>query len=671
MKKIFIILSILALSLLSFAQFPSSFTVIHESPKTDFESFMQGVKEYSLGKIIYNGNDCSNVGAFMRDNNYTKIGYCYVLNELGKFMEAALPNANMGFDYYNNGSMQHLEIDMSITANWYWGRNYNMYWDIQCSLNFHPYMRSDINYSYRLPKVTVMSSDAANNTDHSLYNVMLGNITRHILYHSYSKELNLKKIKTGWNEGTLRNSYSSGLENICEGIYEDIANNDNKYKLGVKHIDGKLYIIYLGGALWKKDWSEGELKAILEYTATPNFYKAEWIGAMKNKMQGYVTFEQGIMKTVINGETTTYLKLYPATSDIATNSQTESWSGSGFALNNGYIITNYHVIEDAKSIVVKGVKGNFSEAYQVEIVASDKYNDLTLLKINDSRFTGFGTIPYKVKTTTSEVGEDVFVLGYPMRSTMGDEIKLTTGVISSKTGFQGDVSLYQISAPVQPGNSGGPLFDGKGNLIGIVNAKHNGAENVGYAIKTSYLKNLIETVCSSATILPQNNSISELSLTSKVKSVKNFVFMIECSSKSNAKSFAKSTSESNFSSPVESNAIGGKELKTYYPYTSSNISDLFITCVKVTDSYTAIEIKSHFSNYAYCSIKADTYILVNGKQMKLVRTEGINIHPQVTYYNYKDITFTLYFPPIPDTTTSIDLIEPESTWKIYDIKLRK
>lgn len=357
---------------------------------------------------------------------------------------------------------------------------------------------------------------------------MLGNITRHILYHSYSKELNLKKIKTGWNEGTLRNSYSSGLENICEGIYEDIANNDNKYKLGVKLIDGKLYIIYLGGALWKKDWSEGELKAILEPTATPNFYKAEWIGAMKNKMQGYVTFEQGIMKSVINGETTTYLKLYPTTSDVVKNSKPESWSGSGFALNNGYLITNYHVIEDAKSIVVKGVKGNFTEAYQVEIVASDKYNDLALLKINDNRFTGFGTIPYKVKTTTSEVGEDVFVLGYPMRSTMGDEIKLTTGVISSKTGFQGDVSLYQISAPVQPGNSGGPLFDGKGNLIGIVSAKHTGAENVGYAIKTSYLKNLVETVSSSAAILPLNNSISDLSLTSKVKNVKNFVFMIEC-----------------------------------------------------------------------------------------------------------------------------------------------
>lgn len=213
--------------------------------------------------------------------------------------------------------------------------------------------------------------------------------------------------------------------------------------------------------------------------------------------------------------------------EIEAAKQTE-WSGSGFALNNGYFVTNYHVVEDANSITIKGVKGDFNTAFDAEIVATDKYNDLALLKINDSRFTGFGSIPYKLKTNTSDVGEEVFVLGYPLTSTMGDEIKLTTGVISSKTGFQGDVSLYQISAPVQPGNSGGPLFDSKGNLIGIVSSKHIGAENVGYAIKTSYLMNLVESAVSSS-IIPGNNSISGLPLTEKVKSVKDFVFFIECS----------------------------------------------------------------------------------------------------------------------------------------------
>lgn len=212
----------------------------------------------------------------------------------------------------------------------------------------------------------------------------------------------------------------------------------------------------------------------------------------------------------------------------AEESKPTEWSGTGFALNEGYVVTNYHVVENAKNITIHGVKGDFGLVYEASVVAADRVNDLALLKITDDKFSGFGTIPYKVKTSTSEVGEDVFVLGYPLTSTMGDEIKLTTGIISSKTGFQGDVSMYQISAPIQPGNSGGPLFDSKGNVIGVINAKHIGTENVSYAIKTSYLMNLVESTASSS-ILPSANSISGLPLTGKVRNVKDFVYMIKCS----------------------------------------------------------------------------------------------------------------------------------------------
>lgn len=111
---------------------------------------------------------------------------------------------------------------------------------------------------------------------------------------------------------------------------------------------------------------------------------------------------------------------------------------------------------------------------------------------------------------------------------MGSEIKLTTGVISSKTGFQGDISCYQISAPVQPGNSGGPVFDSKGNLIGIIRSKHLDADNVGYAIKTSYLKLLVDS-CAPDTIMPISDNTYPLSLPENVKRIKNFVFIINCS----------------------------------------------------------------------------------------------------------------------------------------------
>lgn len=343
----------------------------------------------------------------------------------------------------------------------------------------------------------------------------------------------------------------------------------------------------------------------------------------------------------------------------------KAWSGTGFALMDGYLVTNFHVVENAKSISIQGINGDFGKQYNAKIVATDKYNDLALLQITDNTFKGFGNIPYNVKTTVSEVGEDIFVLGYPLTSTMGDEIKLTTGVISSKTGFQGDISLYQISAPIQPGNSGGPLFDNKGNLIGIVNAKHKGAENVGYAIKTSYLKNLIESSISTS-ILPSNNRIAGLPLTGKVKSLKNYVFMITCSNTGNSSTYSVSPSAAASIKTIE------------YPAVSRTTAErVKIKSVKLAKDYTAIEItcNSQPGNLylQWYNIDRNTYILVNGTRYTLTRTDGIQIAPEKTYFSYagQNVTFTLYFPPIPDAVTSIDLIESVgSSWKFYGIKIR-
>jgi S1-C subfamily serine protease len=109
---------------------------------------------------------------------------------------------------------------------------------------------------------------------------------------------------------------------------------------------------------------------------------------------------------------------------------------------------------------------------------------------------------------------------------MGDEVKLTNGIVSSKTGFQGDVTSYQISAPVQPGNSGGPLFNNKGQLIGIINAKHIGAENASYAVKSSYLTNLIDLMDYPPT-LQKVSTVNGKTLTEQVQIIKKYVFIIE------------------------------------------------------------------------------------------------------------------------------------------------
>ena len=220
-------------------------------------------------------------------------------------------------------------------------------------------------------------------------------------------------------------------------------------------------------------------------------------------------------------------KLYPTSEDNITSIGGEKSSGTGFALSsNGYIVTNHHVTKGASKIKVKGVKGNFSKPYNAKVVLEDKNNDLAIIKIDDPKFTTLGTLPYKIDNSIIDVGKSVYALGYPLRATMGDEVKLTNGIISSKTGFQGDITTYQITVPVQPGNSGGPLFDSNGNVIGIINAKHRKAENASYAIKTSYLMNLIQ-VMNTTPSLSKTNAISSKSLSEQVKYLKEFVYIIE------------------------------------------------------------------------------------------------------------------------------------------------
>lgn len=464
---------------------------------------------------------------------------------------------------------------------------------------------------------------------------------------------------TSWTESSIKNYADANNDGIC-GIYE--ASDETGYRIGCTKSGDEYQLIYLGSKKRMSWWYIGDTKARLRASASTGIFKADWyMGNKTLNSDCYVFFDGSSMTTIIDNDKTFYLKMYPTSS---TNSvigiQAQEWSGTGFALNNGYVVTNYHVVKDANSINISGINGDFNVSYTASVVATDKVNDLAIIKVSDSKFSGFGTLPYAIEMNQAEVGDDVFVLGYPLTQTMGDEIKLTNGIISSRTGFQGDVSLYQMSAPIQPGNSGGPMFNSKGNVVGIVCAHHKGTENVGYAIKTSYLKILAES-SSFSNIFPTNNTVSNLTLSGQVKLLKKFVYLIKCSNQDN-----------NSQSHISGSSSSSGERTIHYPFVSTNIAkDLTITRVTLTNSYTAIEIHSKFTNHSRYSIASDTYISANIKQLKLVKTEGINTSLQTTKRNHRDATFTLYFPPIPSTTKYIDLIEPgESDWKIYGIKLQ-
>lgn len=504
-------------SLLMFGQ-PCPYTNKSTRPSS-FVSVLPGLSSYN----------------FMGEDRELEFVEAYIVEEIKKWMGAIRPGIMFGIDY-SKPSPEHLNIGFDFYAQEYIKSNGT--WWVNVSEAKIKFIVGGLGYEY-VYSIPNFSVRIGNFSDHVLYNKLLSILTDRIYSYNRSSALHLADYRSGLNEMSIKDKWKNDGCKLFEGIYENIVSDNNKssnkYKLAMEYVDDKPCLIYLGGANQYDDWKEGEYKAWLEPTATANIFKAKWLMANKSLSSAYVSFDNSAMSVSITelNEKDTYIKLYPSASDniAIAGSQPSEWTGTGFALRNNYVVTNFHVVDGAKSISIQGINGNFNNSYSAEVIATDKNNDLAILKVNGVTIPS-ANIPYSVKANTAEVGEEVFVLGYPLTSTMGDEIKLTTGVVSSRSGFQGDVSLYQISAPIQPGNSGGPLFDSKGNVIGIVSAKHRGAENVGYAIKSSYLKNLIESAIPN-NILPQTNKIATLNLSGKVKSAKNYVYYIVCSSKTN------------------------------------------------------------------------------------------------------------------------------------------
>ena len=351
-----------------------------------------------------------------------------------------------------------------------------------------------------------------------------------------------------------------------------------------------------------------------------------------------------------------------------------AWSGSGIAISSHLFTTNHHVVDGATNLFVY-----FPETkskFRAEVVCVDANNDLAIVRVTDPAFKGFPVIKYGFKKQVEDVGMGVFVLGYPMVATMGEEVKLTTGVVSSRSGFQGNLSQYQISAPVQPGNSGGPLFNDNGELIGIVSAKHTEADNVSYGVKLSYLYDL----ASKSSIKIDFDKHSELSaspLSEKCKSIIPCTIMVIADNQQGAsESTPSSTNQPSQSSAPSTRRANDNTLRINNPSVREGNSNLHIYGVEVTDKYTALYMAYRNTEYVqngWYNISSDTYIQTDSeKKYTLKATENCAKAPSKTSIAHNAVKeFVLYFPPIPLDTKTIDLIEPgDSSWKIYGIQIQ-
>ena len=341
-------------------------------------------------------------------------------------------------------------------------------------------------------------------------------------------------IMDGFTESKLKEEWIKRSILPYEGIYQSItADNGYKFKVGIckNAPNDKYYINYLSGMSDVRSWKEGDVLGIVESTALQGVFLGDWVKLDKYSTPAELVFANSGSFTASyipwnqsEKQDFTYIRTFPK-DVVVTGSDFSSSTGTGFLLSTkGYVLTCHHVVKNAKKIYV--IDNNTSKTRLTATVSvSDANNDLSILKVNGLSLGYDSSLPYGFDDALNKTGEAVFCMGYPLTQVMGNEIKVTNGIISSVTGYQGDVSSYQISAPAQPGNSGGPLFNSSGNVIGVINARISQAENVSYAVKVSYLNNLLGLLNDDVRIGKVNQSSSSLS--SMVEKFKPAVYIIE------------------------------------------------------------------------------------------------------------------------------------------------
>jgi S1-C subfamily serine protease len=203
-----------------------------------------------------------------------------------------------------------------------------------------------------------------------------------------------------------------------------------------------------------------------------------------------------------------------------------SFSGSGFAIDDHHILTNAHVVEGAHSIAIAGER----ISCPAELVFSDPRNDIALLRVQQP-------LPASARFRDAldlHLGEDVIVLGFPLQGLLGSGPQATAGNVSALCGIGSDTSVLQFSAPIASGNSGGPILDQSGLVIGLVHASLNldrvreggsNAENVNFGVKGAVVRAFLGTVGMDPMMGSPGAARSRADI---VRDARSYIFRIKC-----------------------------------------------------------------------------------------------------------------------------------------------
>jgi len=331
-------------------------------------------------------------------------------------------------------------------------------------------------------------------------------------YTGYSDDVNRQRISREYPPrpqlAITEDEIKKGeARNPIEGIWTD---PEDHYRLGIVPAPAGSHADYVAVVLQSNSpvWQPNEIKAEIRSTANSNIFTCTYFMGDKKPAGTTLTFEHNSM---LHGSAATpkgpfdllLIRVWPKVSEESASVGSASGvAGSGFLLSrSGLIATNWHVVAEGKNISI--AFPGWSKAVSAEVVVRDVVNDLAVLRVTDATklASTCPDLPFQLASSNGvTLGEHVSTIGYPLTSMLGSNPKFSEGVVSSKSGWQDDPRSLQISAQVQPGSSGSPLFDSDGNVIGVVVATLDAGkvyqlasaipQNVNFAIKADYLLSL-------------------------------------------------------------------------------------------------------------------------------------------------------------------------------------
>jgi serine protease Do len=199
-------------------------------------------------------------------------------------------------------------------------------------------------------------------------------------------------------------------------------------------------------------------------------------------------------------------------------------TGTAFLIDvKGYLVTNAHVLKGERAIVVN----NKGDEFATRILKVDAARDIAILKIEDGDYKAAGALPYGIKKSNVDLGEELFTLGYPR-----EEIVYNMGYLSAASGFNGDTASCQLFLSANPGNSGGPVFNRNGDVIGVLSGRQTQSQGVTFAVKSRSIFEMIDELKKDDTTV-QKIKISSASYlkgearVNQVKKVEDFIFLVK------------------------------------------------------------------------------------------------------------------------------------------------